>query len=131
MKKLCRLLIIALLLFSSIISLPSCGNSDKSGFKKYESAGLKYAIPKNMYELNVPQEYADLAYGNDDGVEFMIYFYSAEELLTLIYIDKDSTSLEYADVFAQRNEYTNPEVASDFVREYDEEKRTATIHISI
>ncbi len=113
MKKTLKTLLLFLLLLSTLIAAVSCKEDD--GLVTYDTAGIKFKLPKEMREANV--SYADLAYADNNGCEFFIYFYSATELLTMLYIDKDSTVLEYADWFvnvANKDRYT------DIEREYDE-----------
>lgn len=96
-------------MIATLLSVFSCGGD---GMEHYNTAGLKFSLPDYMKKANV--NYADVAYANNDGCEFFIYFYSSTELLTVLYIDKDSTVLEYADWFVGQNGYTGIE------REYDE-----------
>ena len=84
--------------------------------KEYSEAGLAFTIPKDMEKLSVNNYYADVAFRNDEGAEFFIYYYSREELLTRLYFaDKDASSLVYIEWFTNMNGYTGVE------RTYDEE----------
>lgn len=114
MKKLNKKISVILLALTLVFSLASCGDSNEY-FNEYNENGLNFTLPKYMKELEV--KYADLAYGtlDESGLEFMIYFYSRDELMSKLYMDMDTTVEKYADWFVQFNEYENVEV------EYDEE----------
>ena len=100
MKKIIKSFLLILTVISSLISTVSCSDE-----VKYSKGGLTFTLPKDMKEMNV--NYADVCFGNDDGAEFFIYYYSRDALLTELYLDKDVSVSEYADWFVDRNEYEN------------------------
>jgi hypothetical protein len=115
MKRTVKSLLYAVLIFSMLISLVACFGDD-SDTNSYSEAGLAFTLPKDMERLSVSSDYADVAFGNVEGAEFFIYYYSRDELLTRLYFaNKDATSLEYAEWFT--NLWSYPDVR----RDYDEE----------
>ena len=98
------------------LSLVSCD-------KKYNESGLNFVLPDYMRELEVSASYADVAYGSldDRSLEFTVYFYASNELLTELLLDKESTVKQYADWFVERNDYENVE------EDYDEENSRITL----
>ncbi len=119
MKTILKTFLVLLLISATALSVISCDDGLVDGMIVYDDAGLKYRLPPSMEPTKV--NYADVSYANEDRVEFFIYFYSADELLTKLYIDKDSTVLEYADEFIRKNEYINVDM------DYDEENRKITL----
>ncbi len=114
MKRLFKTTLLLLLVLATLTAVAACKKDD--GMRTYDSAGLKFTLPKDMKEANVT--YADLCYANGE-CEFFIYFYTNTELLTVLYIDKNSTVLEYADWFVNvANKDRYPHIES----EYDEER---------
>ena len=118
MKRLVKKILLTLMTFSLAFSLFSC-----DGYEKYNESGLNFSLPDYMKELEVSAEYGDIAYGTLDGrgLEFTVYFYSAEELMSELWMDKESTVKKYADWFVENNEYQNVE------EDYDEEGRKITL----
>ena len=111
MRKIIKGLLCVALVFSVILSVASC-----SDMEEYSEAGLAFTLPKDMKRLSVSTDYADVAFGNDEGAEFFIYYYSRDELLTRLYFaDKDASTLVYIEWFTNMNGYTDVE------RTYDEE----------
>ena len=112
-----KITLLALVLIMSA-SLFACGDE-----KAYSESGLNYVLPKYMKELEVSAAYADIAYGtlDDRSLEFTIYFYSKNELLSELLLDTESTVEQYANWFVAMNEYQNVE------RSYDEEGRKITL----
>ena len=110
MKKAFKKLTLLSLALVLVFSLVSCD-------KKYNESGLNFVLPEYMKELEVSEAYADVAYGtlDDRSLEFTVYFYAANELLTELLLDKESTVKQYADWFVERNDYENVE------EKYDEE----------
>ena len=111
-KKITLMMLAVILVFSLI----SCD-------KKYNESGLNFVLPDYMKELEVSASYADVAYGtlDDRGLEFTVYFYASNELLTELLLDKESTVKQYADWFVERNDYEGVE------EEYDEENSRITL----
>lgn len=115
MKKILRNLLFVILIITTLFTAVSCGN----GMKKYSESGLNFSLPKDMEKLSV--NYADICYGNDDLVQFFVYFYSKDQLLTDLALEKDATVKEYADLFVGRWGYTGVEES------YDEENKVIVL----
>lgn len=109
MKKSVRIFAVSLLVLATLLSAIGC--RDDGDEKKYTESGLVYYLPRTMEEMNV--NYADVCYG-DGEAEFFVYFYTSDQLLAELYMDKDSTVKEYATWFANVNGYKN------ITEEYDE-----------
>ena len=97
-----------------------CGKSlesETNDNNSYSISGINFILPKYMKEIEVSASYADIAYGtlDDRTLEFTIYFYSKNELLSELLLDTESTVEQYANWFVAMNEYQNVE------RSYDEE----------
>lgn len=103
MKKIIKKFTLITLIISCVVASVSCG----SGMKKYSENGLNFSLPRDMKKQNV--SYADLCYGNEEFVQFFVYFYSKDSLLTELALDKEATVKEYADWFVGRNGYTGVE----------------------
>jgi len=116
MKNALKKIILLMLALTLAFSFTSCDN-------KYNESGLNFSLPDYMKELEVSEAYADVAYGtlDDRDLEFTVYFYASNELLTELLLDKESTVKQYADWFVERNDYENVD------EEYDEEGKRITL----
>lgn len=103
-------IIASVLLVFVLVACTSC-SQDKT--VAYSESGLNFSLPSDMRKLSV--DWADVCYGNSDNAMFFVYFYSASQLLTELYIPKDSTVKVYADWFVNANKYEN------VTESYDEE----------
>ena len=116
--------ILCILLFSALaFSLIACSGDDSSlnadGLIEYSESGLEFALPEEMTKRSV--NYADVCY-SDGTVEFFVYFYSRDALLTELFLNKDTTVSEYADWFVNANSYEG------VVRELDESGKKIEMH---
>ena len=103
--------ILCILLLSALaLSLVACKGGGASlnadGLIEYSESGLEFALPEEMTKRSV--SYADICY-SDGKVEFFVYFYSRDALLTDLFLNKDTTVSEYADWFVNLNRYEGVE----------------------
>lgn len=112
MKRLIKNIFLVTLIISMLLCTCSCGGNN--GMKRYSESGLIFSLPTYMQEFSV--EYADLCYGNHEkNLEFFVYFYGSDALLTQLYLPTDCTVKDYAEWFVNMNEY------EDVLEFYDEE----------
>ena len=103
----------------------SCGGGDDDGYITYTSAGLNYEFPDFIQEIDV--NYADYAYTSSDysimtkDVEIMMYFYSGEQIISDLHMQRNVTVKEYADWFMKQ--YAGISVEEN----YDEENNIITL----
>lgn len=116
MKKLVSNLILISMMLGLALGLVSCGE-DENDLVSYAEAGIYFKLPGYMEEYNVPAAQADKCYGDRDnleeGVEFSIYYYTKQTLMTTLFLSGDSTVKEYADWFVAANSY-EMEIEEDY-----------------
>jgi len=112
MKRLIKNIFLITMIISILLCACSCGGNN--GMKRYSESGLIFSLPTYMQKFSV--EYADLCYGNHEkNLEFFVYFYGSDSLLTQLYLPTDCTVKDYAEWFVNMNEY------EDVLEFYDEE----------
>ena len=102
-----------------------CDKCRADTLNKYSTQGLTFYLPLYMQELDV--NYADYAYKSSDDsimtkdVEIMMYFYSPEQIISDLHMQRDVTVKEYADWFMRQ--YAGISVEEN----YDEENEVITL----
>ena len=109
MKKMFKKILLTVLSLALLLSVFSClkDNTDI----KYNEGGLNYSLPDYMKKMEVPAAYGDVAYGSLDerNIEFLIYFYPKESLMSQLLLDMNATVKEYADDFVLYHGYEKVE----------------------
>jgi ABC-type glycerol-3-phosphate transport system substrate-binding protein len=104
MKLIFKKILVCVLLLAAVVCSASCGESDDVTF--YSDEVWSFTLPKDMKKMNVTT--TAICYGNGEAVFFAEVF-SRDEILTELFIDKDVSIDEYADILIELNEYTEVE----------------------
>ena len=117
MKTVIKKLLPIILIFATLFTLSGCGDKE---WKTYKEGEFVYTLPRTMKKLSVPAEYADIVFGNSDGAEFCLFFYTPDQLFdTPISLDKQCTTEEYADKYFSLMD--GLKIYTGLVRTYDPE----------